>query len=81
MVIATFKGIGSGEYKRHFFGGKVNPNCVDIMLKVATNLNGTEGSSRHHGYLQQESLGQVSLKNWYEKFNVQLTITFCNINF
>ena len=36
LVLATFKGIKSGKYKRHFFGGRVEPNCRDMRKDKET---------------------------------------------
>ena len=31
IVLATFEGMTSQKYKRHFFGGKIDPHCEDIQ--------------------------------------------------
>ena len=48
LVLATFNGIKSKEYQRHFFGAKVNPNCtVDKNSQTNEKLTRSDEVSKY----------------------------------
>ena len=80
-MLATFKGLRSGKYKRHFFGGKVEPNCVDTgTTPIDDELrNDEEQYLEYEQYeLQKQYEHGVANKDWYEYFKTQLSVKFSN---
>ena len=68
-MLATFEHLETPIYRRHFFGGKVDPNCTEQLLQNDQDDSGYSNRREDHSlYLQGEKYEQnentKSLKIW-----------------
>ena len=65
LVLATFDGIKSKKYRRHFFGGKIDPRCVNGTIPSTSGRRAVLKKGVEFEYnkdLQQSSNGTINKK-------------------